>query len=130
MDKVVHFEIPFDDEARAKKFYSSIFGWDLVDMAMASGMNYVSATTTPADPTTHMPKDPGAINGGLMPRSDMAKSPIIAMEVSSVDEYIKKVEGMGGKVVMPKTEIGGMGYYAYVTDSEGNTIGLWENMKK
>ena len=65
-----------------------------------------------------------------MPRSDMAKSPIIAMEVSSVDEYIKKVEGMGGKVVMPKTEISGMGYYAYVTDSENNVIGLWENMKK
>ena len=130
MDKVVHFEIPFDDEARAKNFYRSIFGWDLQDMPMPGGMNYVGATTTAADPTTHMPKDPGSINGGLMPRSDMAKAPIIAMEVSSVDEYIKKIEAMGGKVMMPKTEIGGMGYYAYVTDTENNVIGLWEHMKK
>ena len=130
MDKVVHFEMPFDDESRAKNFYSSIFGWDLTDAPMPGGMKYVHAVTTPADPATHMPTEPGSINGGLMPRSDMAKAPIIAMEVSSVDEYIKKIEGMGGKVVMPKTEIGGMGYYAYVTDTENNVIGLWENMKK
>ena len=91
---------------------------------------YTGVTTTPVDETTRMPKETGAINGGMMQRSDMAKAPIIAMEVSSVDEYIKKIEAMGGKVVMPKTEIGGMGYYAYVTDTENNVIGLWEHMKK
>jgi len=29
MDKVVHFEIPFDDEGRAKAFYSEVFGWQI-----------------------------------------------------------------------------------------------------
>ena len=32
MGKVVHFEIPFDDKARAMEFYSSCFGWQLADM--------------------------------------------------------------------------------------------------
>ncbi|HLM21427.1 MAG TPA: VOC family protein, partial [Propionibacteriaceae bacterium] len=29
MRKVVHFEIPADDVDRAKKFYGSVFGWEL-----------------------------------------------------------------------------------------------------
>jgi uncharacterized protein len=33
MDKVVHFEIPFDDKARAMKFYTEAFGWKLMDWA-------------------------------------------------------------------------------------------------
>ena len=32
MDKIVHFEIPVDDLARAKAFYGSIFGWGLDDV--------------------------------------------------------------------------------------------------
>ena len=28
-DKVVHFEIPFDDSERAFKFYRDIFGWKI-----------------------------------------------------------------------------------------------------
>lgn len=34
MDKVVHFEIPTDDLDRAKKFYSSIFSWELQDFSL------------------------------------------------------------------------------------------------
>ena len=29
MNKVTHFEIPFDDQARAQKFYSDVFGWQI-----------------------------------------------------------------------------------------------------
>jgi predicted enzyme related to lactoylglutathione lyase len=32
MDKVVHFEIPFDDKQRAMQFYATAFGWQLSDM--------------------------------------------------------------------------------------------------
>ena len=32
MDKVVHFEIPYDDKGRASKFYSEIFGWKLLEI--------------------------------------------------------------------------------------------------
>jgi hypothetical protein len=36
MNKVVHFEIPADDVARAKEFYGSIFDWELQDMDMGA----------------------------------------------------------------------------------------------
>ena len=38
----------------------------------------------------------------------------------------KKVRSAGGKVVMPKTPIPGMGAYARIADTEGSVIGLFE----
>ncbi len=130
MDKVVHFEIPVDDMDRAKAFYGPIFGWEIADYPMANGMKYAGLVTVPTDKEKHMPTEAGAINGGMMLRCKDVTAPVIAMNVSSVDEYIKKIEAAGGKLVMPKMEIGGMGYYAYVSDTEGNVIGLWEDIKK
>ncbi len=130
MDKVVHFEIPVDDLARAKKFYSSIFGWEVIDWPMPGGVTYTSVKTVPVDEKTFIPKEPGAINGGMTQRSKEVPTPIITISVGSIDEYVKKVQAAGGKAVMPKAEVPDMGFYAYVADSEGNVVGLWEDIKK
>ncbi|MBI5272791.1 MAG: VOC family protein [Chlamydiia bacterium] len=123
MDKVVHFEIPVDDMKRAKKFYE-IFNWQMQDI---EGMDYVGVRTVHVD-DNRMPKEAGAINGGMMQRTAQVTAPVVAIHVSSVDEYLKKVLKAGGKMVMPKMEIPGMGYYAYISDTEGNVVGLWETM--
>ncbi|MEW6145388.1 MAG: VOC family protein [Thermodesulfobacteriota bacterium] len=130
MDKVVHFEIPVDDLDRAKKFYSSIFGWELQDFQFAEGMTYTGVRTVQVDEKTYMPKEPGAINGGMTKRTKDVSAPIITIHVASIDEYIKKIEAAGGKTVMQKQEVPDMGFYSYFIDSEGNVIGLWETMKK
>ena len=44
--------------------------------------------------------------------------------VPSVDEFIKKIESVGGKIFVPKTTVPGIGYYAYFRDTEGNTLGI------
>ena len=123
MRSVVHFEIPADDVARAKEFYSSIFGWQLQDMPE---MDYTIVQTTAVD-ENQMPTAPGAINGGLMRRSQDTPSPVLTIDVESVDQALEQVEAAGGKVVRPRTEIPGMGAFAYFTDPDGNTLGLWEN---
>lgn len=128
MNKAVHFEIPTDDMARAKDFYSKVFGWKLQDMGDDFG-GYVLATTVETD-ENQMPKESGAINEGLMRRKEKVSSPVLVMDVPSVDEYIKKIEEAGGGVVEGKMEIPGMGYYAYVKDTEGNIIGIFEYLKK
>ena len=61
MDKVVHFEIPFENKQRAMNFYAQSFGWQLQDMPE---MNYVMANTVATGPD-YRPTEPGAINGGL-----------------------------------------------------------------
>ena len=124
MDKVVHFEIPADDVARAKEFYGSIFEWELQDYDMGGG-TYTILRTVPVD-ERQMPTEPGAINGGMMSRSAEATSPVITIQVDAIDEALKKIEAGSGSVVTLRTEVPNMGWFAYFKDSEGNTMGLWE----
>jgi len=124
MDKVVHFEIPFDDKARAAKFYAGIFGWKLTEVPQ---MEYtmVHAAETDKD---NMVSEKGAINGGLFPRETVAKTPLVVIGVASIDETVKRVIAAGGKLVMPKQPIPN-GSYARIADSEGNIIGLADSSK-
>jgi len=122
MDKVVHFEIPFDDKARASKFYSTMFGWKLTEFPE---MNYVMAETAPVN-AKRMPVEPGSINGGLFQRPKEAPHPVLYVAVDSIDATLKKIEAAGGKVVTPNTPIPGMGAFARVSDPEGNVIGLFQ----
>jgi uncharacterized protein len=124
MDKVVHFEIPADDVSRAKAFYGSTFGWELQD-AQVEGGSYTIIRTVAVD-DQQLPTEPGAINGGMMDRSPATPSPVITIQVDSIDDALKKVEAGGGTSVTPRTEIAGMGAFAYFKDPEGNTLGLWE----
>ena len=105
MDKVVHFEIPFENKDRAMKFYTQSFGWQLQDMPE---MNYVMAVTSPIGPD-YRPTEAGAINGGLFERPKEAPGPVIYVGVASVEEALKNVQAAGGKIVTPKTPIPGMG---------------------
>ena len=123
MDKIVHFEIPADDIPRAKEFYGSIFDWKLEDM---EGMDYTTVQTTPVD-EQQRPTEPGAINGGMMKRAADTPSPVITVNVDSIDDALKRIEAAGGGAVSPRQEIPGMGAFAYFKDTEGNTLGLWEN---
>ena len=125
MGKVVHFEIPADNLDRAKNFYGSIFGWELQTMPMGEG-EYTSVMTTDVDEQTRMPLEPGAINGGMMERTEQVSGPVITIDVDGIDDALKKIESEGGSIVTPRTPIPGMGAFAYFKDPEGNVLGLWE----
>jgi predicted enzyme related to lactoylglutathione lyase len=88
-------------------------------------MNYVMAHSAAVD-EKQMPKEPGAINGGLFQRPKDAPHPTLYVAVDSIDEAIDKVKAAGGKVVTPNTPIPGMGAYARIADTEGNVIGLFQ----
>ena len=123
MPKVVHFEIPADDVARAREFYGGVFGWQLQDM---QEMDYTLVETVPVDQETRLPLEPGAINGGLMKRTAQTPAPVVTVDVESIDISLKEIEAAGGSTVQERTEIPGMGAFAYFKDSEGNVVGLWE----
>ncbi len=123
MDQVVHFHIPVNDMNRAKKFYTDIFGWEIKEIEKHK--EYQLAKTVATD-ENDMPVEPGAINGALYVRETPEEYPEITIEVSSIDDYLKKIEKLGGKVTTPKTAVGDMGFYAEFSDTEGNDVGLWE----
>ena len=127
MDPVCHFEIPFDDIDRASKFYNEVFGWQI--MAAPGDIPYHFAITTEVDEQMR-PKESGSINGGLYQRSDegVSRTPVIVLAVDDCEQRVKDVQAAGGSMVVPAVPVGDMGIYAQVKDSEGNIIGLWQEL--
>lgn len=113
MPDIVHFEIPADEIDRAKSFYASLFGWKFEQV---SGMDYWFISTG----------GEGAIGGGMLKRKNPQHPITNYVDVASVEDYGKKVEMLGGKVVVPKMAVPHMGYFAVCLDTEGNLFGLWQ----
>ena len=118
MPRVIHFEIPMDDNERATKFYSSVFDWKIEKSPF---MDYWLATTG-------HDKEPG-INGALSPRDNNMKTTTNTIGVSSVDEFLQRIVTAGGKAVTPKMPIPGIGFFAYCQDTEGNLFGIMQEDK-
>ena len=121
---IVHFEIPADNVEKLRKFYTKLFGWKIEKMP--GPMEYWNIETVPVD-ERGMPVRPG-VNGGMMRRENPEQKPINYIAVESVDEYSKKIEALGGKVIVPKQEIPEIGWWALALDPEGNPFGVFENM--
>ena len=121
--KVVHFEIPFDDGDRARKFYSEAFGWAIAEIPE---LNYSMVQAGPID-EQGFPTEPGYIGGGMIGRESPIDRPVIVIDVDDIDETLKKVEELGGTSVQGRQDVGDMGYAAYFKDVEGNLMGLWQS---
>ncbi len=120
MSRVIHFEIPADDPARAIKFYEQALGWTV--SKWDGPFDYWLINTGPEG-------EPG-INGALMQRDGPAvgsvMSYICTVSVESYDDTAAKVERAGGAVTSPKQAVPGMGWHGYFTDTEGNTFGAMQ----
>ena len=67
------------------------------------------------------------VGGGMMKRQDPQQQITNFIDVKSVDEYSSKIEKLGGKVVISKMAVPGMGYFAVCHDTENNSFGIWES---
>ena len=123
MDSVVHFEIPADNPTRASKFYKDAFGWNI--QKWEGPMAYWMLGTAESD-ENGMPKNPGAINGGMAKREAPLKSIVVTVMVDDIEKALQRVEKAGGKAVSKKQAVGDMGFSAYFKDSEGNVVGLFQ----
>lgn len=93
MSTIVHFDVPVDDIKRAKNFYEKLFNWKIEKMP--GPMEYYGITTTDE-------KGKIAIDGGMGIRGQPEQNIINYIGVPSIDEYIKKIEELGGKIIMKK----------------------------
>jgi predicted enzyme related to lactoylglutathione lyase len=133
MPTIVHFEIPADDVERAKKFYCDLFGWKMEKWPGADGKDSSSSSNMEywIISTTDDKGNKAAIGGGMMKRHDPPDQHhqhiTNFIDVSSVDEYSSKIDKLGGKVVVSKMAVPGMGYFAVCHDTENNSFGIWES---
>ncbi len=107
---VVHWEVLGKDGKRLQSFYTQLFNWEInADNPMQYGLV-----------DTHTRK---GINGGIGPAPEGPRV-VIYVEVKDLAGYLKKVEKLGGKTVMPPTDIPNMVTFALFSDPEGNVVGL------
>jgi predicted enzyme related to lactoylglutathione lyase len=121
---IVHFEIPADDVEKLRKFYSALFGWKIE--RMPGPVEYWGVATVPVN-EKGMPQRPG-VNGGMMKRQNPEHKPVNYIAVESVDEYVKKIEALGGRVIAPKMEVPGIGCGASALDPEGNQFAILQSV--
>ena len=115
--QLTHIEIPADDPARARAFYSGLLGWETSEMPQFP--NYFLFSFGKVD------RSGGAIGTRGQSVGDKLR---VYFDVDSLDATLAKVAGLGGKVVAPKVEIPGQGWFAVLNDTEGNEIALYEGM--
>jgi len=122
MNRVVHFEIHAEDPARAITFYSGLFGWKFTKWG--ESVEYWAVETGPKT-------EPG-IDGGLLPRRGIVDGQaviayICTIEINDLDEIMKKAQAMGATIVLPRMAIPGIGWLAYLKDTEGNVFGVMQS---
>jgi predicted enzyme related to lactoylglutathione lyase len=117
MPTITHFDISADDVNRAKEFYTNLFDWKFEKLPGPS--EYYLITTTNE-------KGEIGIGGGMAKREKPGDAITNFIDVPSIDEYITKVEKLGGKVLNPKQTVPCFGYLAVCMDTENNVFGLWE----
>jgi uncharacterized protein len=121
MPRVMHFEIHAENPERAITFYTDLFGWEF--KKWDGPMPYWLINTGPDG-------EPG-INGGLMNRmgpppadGQAVNAYVCTVGVTDLDGSVTKALGSGGTTAMPKMPVPGIGWLAYVKDTEGNILGM------
>jgi uncharacterized protein len=103
--EIVHFEIPADDTGRAYAFYRDAFGWEIQPMPE---LDYAFVITSPVDDQGR-PKEPGAINGGMLQRTKDQPAPVVTINVDDIDAALARVAELGGAPVGEKAAVADMG---------------------
>ena len=117
MNRVVHFEISAEKPEEAISFYKKSFNWRFEKWA--GPMEYWMIMTGDE-------KKPG-IGGGLKMRDEGGINTVNTIDTADIDESIEKVTKDGGKMMVPKMAVPGVGWLAYFADPQGNVFGIMQS---
>ena len=118
------FEIPVADIQRAAAFYGRVLGTDVHVLDLTAQMGSMVG----------MLPDRGGAGGALVQNAAHGYTPSMAGALvylivdGSLDDAIERANAGGGQVLLPKTPLGdaqGGGFICWVTDTEGNRVGLY-----
>jgi uncharacterized protein len=109
---VVHFEIGCSSSKKTQKFYSELFGWEITEAGPAAMISTGSGIGGHITELGHEPH----------------RYTIFYVEVEDVQAYLDKAAALGGKTLVPPVNIP-TGTFAWMSDLEGNTVGLWKTKK-
>ncbi len=116
---VVHWELWSKDPQKVSDFYAKTFGWQIRHMPE---MNYHLVETG----------GQGGINGGIMKPKDGPWPGNMAfyIDVDDLATYCKRITESGGKIIVERMEVPGVGAFALFEDPDGRVLGIWQQLKK
>jgi len=121
---VAHFEIYADDIDKLARFYTSIFDWTI---EFVPGTDCALVKTVETD-ENGMPSQAGGINGGIFKRSSACDMKLWNnyVNVESLDATMDHAQKLGAKLMQGKLAVPGEGWYAILTDPQGNPFAIWQ----
>lgn len=107
------------DLAKAKAFYADVLGWNIVEMPMQDGSSHSAIML-----------DDGPI-GGFSPMPEDGGAWTVFITVEDVDSATKTAQAKGAQVIMPPTDMPGVGRMAQLTDPQGARFAMitYESMQ-
>jgi predicted enzyme related to lactoylglutathione lyase len=117
---VVHFEIGCRNAETAKKFYGPLFGWEFEAYGPAQMLSNVGKQAGTEGIGGHV---------NVLGHEPHNYVTVYAL-VPDLNTTIEKAKKLGGKQIVPPTEVPGMGHFAWIADPEGNVIGLWKAIEQ
>ena len=109
---VVHLEILGADAPRLQRFYTDLFGWKIT----LNPVGYGYVPVAPAQPVT--------LTGGIGPSPQGQPLAIFYVKVDDPVALLKRVEALGGRIVVPPVDVPGGITFARFADPDGNVIGI------
>jgi uncharacterized protein len=109
---IVHIELSSKDREADARFYHELFGWEIQQIP---DMNYATFATGKDEP-----------GGGFNPVNPdtPAGTVMVYINTDDLDESLRKVQALGGRIVHPRMEIPGIGDFAIFSDLTGNKVAL------
>jgi predicted enzyme related to lactoylglutathione lyase len=111
MNDVSYVELHTTAVEKARGFYGELFGWKFEAVPGFEGY--------------HAMRGPPQ-GGGIMEEKAGSGYWLQYINVADVAASAKKAQALGGKLVQPKTEVKGMGWFAIVADPSGASFALWQ----
>ncbi|MCI0396861.1 MAG: VOC family protein [Chloroflexi bacterium] len=120
-NSVVHIELASTNPEGTGEFYRQLFGWKIEASPFGEGQVYVQF-------------QPDSGPGGGFPGADgqMFKpgETLVYVGVEDIEATLARAESLGGKTVLPKTEIPGVGHFAILIDPHDSKIALYTSMNQ
>lgn len=111
---IVHVEIPTEDPGATSRFYADLFGWQMYGLP-AMGYVRFEPASGPG----------GGFTGVGGPLQHRVGELLVYVESDDIDGDLSKAEALGGKILVPQTEIPNTGAFGIFEDPAGNRLGLF-----
>jgi len=116
---VVHWELWSEDPDKVSDFYAKVFDWNVRHLP---DLDYRLVETGGG---------PG-VNGGIMKpqQGPWPGNMTLYIDVEDLDTYREKIETAGGRMVVHKMNVPGVGSLSLFADPEGRVLGLLQRNRE